>query len=217
MSDINALAYINNMRYGVVSFIGRGKSGKSMHMYSLLSVCPKLINRPKAMYRFPLVDLFPDEFNCYSVEHFDDVKNGSVLIIEDINRIFPSRKSYDPELQEYLGIISHKNVLIMTTGQNTASGDMAFYRDQDLVTVHKLMDPLGIEFERREFSGYCETANSVINEVSEMSGIHHVFISYIPRFHQSLILDEPPEWYGYDISHALRDVKVRRDKDKGVS
>lgn len=214
---MNCMEYFDSMSYGVISVLGQGKSGKSMCLYSIIDGCPSLKSRQLAFFRFPRIDLIPKEYHAYSVDHFNDVKNGSILIIEDLNRVFPSRGSYDPELQEFMGIISHKDILIMTTGQNTASGDMAFYRDQDLVTIHKQMDPLGIKFERPEFRDYYEKSNDIIFDVAKKEGVHPVFVSYVPRFKQALVLENPPDWYGYDLSHSLRDYKIEtRDSKKNT-
>lgn len=212
---MNSLQYINDMQHGVVAIIGSGKTFKSGTLYTLLSVCPSLASRPKAFYRFPSVSsLFPSSLNAYSVDDLDDVEPDSVCIIEDANRVFPSRSSKSPYLQEWMGIASHKDILVMLTVQNTANTDIAFFRDQDIITIHKKMSDIAISSEREQFQLYCVYANLMIDRASADLAVSPYYVSFVPRFYQTVILDSPPSWYGYEQSHALRNYHI---KDKGVA
>jgi len=207
------LDYINNMNCGVVSIIGTGKTFKSGTLYSLLQegYCPNLAVRPKAFYRFPDVD-FPNDLRSYFVEDFDDVESGSILIIEDANRVFPSRSSRSPELQEYLGISSHKDVLIFITVQSTANTDQCFFRDQDSVLLFKHVCISNIAFERPEIAQFCNVANVKINKASKVAEVNPLYVTYCPRFDDTFILDNPPSWYGREHSHALANYKIHPKK-----
>lgn len=209
------LAYIDGMDHGVIDIVGRGKTFKSGTLYSLFEYCPRLMARSKAFYRFPDVSVFPEHLRAYSVDHFDDVIPGSILIIEDANRVFPSRNSSrNPELQEFMGLISHKDILVILTVQNTNNTDIAFFRDQDIVTIHKLMNPSAIANERPELQAHCLYANLVIDSVSKALNVTHHYVSYVPRWSDKvLVMDRPPAYYGPEISHALRNYSIR---SKGV-
>jgi len=218
---ISSIEYINDMRYGVNAILGDGKTFKSGTLYSILDICPKLRERPKAFWKFPNVrKLFPDYLNCYSVDYFDDIKNGSIVVIEDANRVFPSRassRSFD--IQEILGLSSHKDWLFFLTLQSGSNVDQAFFRDQDVNMIYKKKNPVAIQFERPEFQSDCVQANMVIDKYSRIYKVNPLYVSYLPRFDPSaLILDSPPSWYGYAQSHALSDYVVGdslRSKSKG--
>lgn len=219
----SSLDYINDMLYGVNAILGDGKTFKSGTLYSILDVCPKLRFRPKAFWKFPSVtNLFPDYLNCYSVDYFDEIENGSIVIIEDANRVFPSRaSSRSSDIQEIMGLSSHKDWLFFLTLQSGSNVDQAFFRDQDVNMIYKRKNPISISFERKEFQLDCAHANIVIDRVSRTFNVNPLYVSYIPRFNPSpLILDRPPSWYGYSQSHALSDYIVgdsdSKSKPKGA-
>lgn len=208
----NPLDYINNMKHGVIPIIGSGKTFKSGTLYSLLDACPSFADRPIAFFKFPDVDkLFPYA-NQYTVEDFDDIEPDSICVIEDANRVLPSRSSFKQStLQEYIGMISHKDILIMLTIQNSASSDLALFRDQDIVRVYKLMSADAINFERPEWRIDVAFANHFTREKCKL-GYDRYYLSYLPKF-ASFIYLKPPDWYEYKQSHALRNYKM---KDKEV-
>lgn len=208
---MNALEYINNMNHGVVSLLGSGKTFKSGTMYTLLDSLPKLKKRKKAFFKFPSVDeLFKDaDLNVYSVNDLWDVEPDSILIIEDANRVFPSRSSSKTaDLQEFLGVISHKDILIFLTVQNTSNTDIAFFRDQDVIFLHKKMNLTAIKYEREEFRMNCTWSNVLIDQTAKKHNIEPLFISYVSTG-ELIYLPNVPTWYNETISHALRDYDNR--------
>jgi len=207
----DVLSYIDSMNHGVVPIVGSGKQFKSGTMYQLLSALPSLRNRKKAFFKFPAVrELFPSFMRGYPVDNLWDVEPDSILVIEDANRVFPSRSSSKvADLQEFLGVISHKDILIFLTVQNTSNTDMAFFRDQDILFLHKRMSPVGIQYEREELQHHCSVGNIIIENTAIKEGVNPLFVTYVPRFASTIILDEPPDWYGYAQSHALRDYDPR--------
>jgi len=210
MSD-DILEYISGMNHGVIPILGSGKQFKSGTMYDLLSTLPSLRSRRKAFYKFPAVnELFPSFLKGYPVDNLWDVEPDSVLVIEDANRVFPSRSSSkSTDLQEFLGVISHKDILIFLTIQNTSNTDLAFFRDQDILFLHKRMNPTAIQYEREDFQFYCNLANVVIEDHSLSMGVNPLMVTFVPRFAGVIIHEDPPEWYGYAQSHALRDYDAR--------
>lgn len=214
----DCLDYINSMPHGIVSILGSGKTFKSGTLYTLLDSCPGLKSRPIAFYRFPnSTALFPYK-NQYNIDDFDEVEPDSVCVIEDANRIFPSRSSSRyADIQEWMGIISHKDILLMLTLQNTSNVDLAFFRDQDVVMIHKKMHNVAVSNEREEFQLQCQMANILIDECSAAYKQPPHYISYVPKFNRLLLLDHPPVWYGYDQSHALRNYKIKKEKKEVLS
>lgn len=208
--ESETLAYLDSMSYGVVSVLGSGKTFKSGTMYSIFDYVPSLRSRPKAFLRFSGLDVFPDGYG-YPVDSLWDAEPGSILVIEDANRIFPSRASgRTADLQEFLGLISHKDILVFLTIQNTANTDMAFFRDQDSVLIHKRMSPAAVSYERPEIAGSCLDANAYMADFCRLTGADWHLVSYIPRFHECLWLSDPPSWYGWLQSHALRDYRPEK-------
>jgi len=209
MTDV--LSYLDSMAHGVVPIVGSGKQYKSGTMYALLSVLPSLRARKKAFYKFPAVrELFPSFVRGYPVDNLWDVEPGSILVIEDANRVFPSRASSKVvDLQEFLGVISHKDILVFVTVQNTSNTDLAFFRDQDIVFLHKRMSPVGIQYEREELQHHCSIANIIIETTAQRENVNPLMVTYVPRFASTIVIDDPPSWYGFAQSHALRDYDPR--------
>ncbi len=211
------LEYLDTMRYGVVSVLGSGKTFKSGTMYTLFECVPSLFERPKAFLRFSGLDKFPKGYG-YRVDDVWDVVPDSILVIEDANRIFPSRQSArSADLQEFMGVISHKDILVFLTVQNTSNTDVAFFRDQDNVTIHKRMNPTSLKYERPEIAPECVEANRCMTEFCSETGADWHLVSYVPRFFETMWLDTPPPWYGWDQSHALRNYRppIEQPKKKG--
>lgn len=198
------LDYLQTMSYGVVSILGSGKTFKSGTMYSLFDYVPALRDRRKAFLNFSGLDTFPAGYGV-EISSVWEAEPDSILVIEDANRLFPSRASgKSSDLQEFLGIISHKDILIFLTVQNTANTDMAFFRDQDSILIHKRMSPSAICYERPEIASSCLDANAFMGDFCSSSGVDFHLVSYVPRFQEILVLEDPPSWYGWEQSHALR-------------
>jgi len=207
--DSLTLTEFNDMDFGSVPFIGRGKSGKSLAMYSFLEACPEQRSRPKAFYRFPpeVFQKFPSDYQAYAVNSFDEVLPGSIVILEDAARLFPSRSTKGLELQQIMGVASHNDLLILSTVQTLANVDQCLLRDQRVLLICKLFDWFGISFERDELKELEYEADIIIKDIAERYGVDYHLISYCPEFSEALIAP-PPGWYGYEISHALRGLKI---------
>jgi hypothetical protein len=200
------------MSYGSVPFVGRGKSGKSLSMYSFIEACPDQRSRPKAFYRFPakVFTKFPSDYGAYNVNSFDEVEVGSLLILEDAARLFPSRNSQSTVLQKVMGVASHKDILVISTVQTLANVDQCLLRDQRLLLICKLMDWLSIAFERPELTDFMYESDLVIKDISQRYGYDHHLLAYCPEYSECLYTP-PPDWYSYDVSHALRDLRILGD------
>jgi len=202
--DSLTLEYLNAMNYGVVTILGSGKTFKSGTMYSLFEEVPSLKKRKKAFLNFAGLEYFPKDYGYY-IDNVWDCEPDSILVIEDVNRLFPSRTSSKSEdLQRFIGVISHKDIVIFLTTQNTANVDMVFFRDQDNFTIHKYMNPTSIAYERPETASFCDMTNAMIYDTSYKLEVDWHYVSYVPMFYECLVLEDVPSYYGYEISHALR-------------
>ncbi|MBE6518328.1 MAG: hypothetical protein E7Z70_02135 [Thermoplasmata archaeon] len=211
MGSSPTLDYLRTMKYGIVSIVGSGKTFKSGTMYSLFDYVLSLKKRKKAFLHFSGLEHFPEDYG-YPVDDLWDTEPDSILVIEDANRLFPSRASArSSDLQEFLGVISHKDILIFLTVQNTANTDMAFFRDQDTITIHKRMSSTAVIYERPEISSFASDANVYMSDYCMRTGADHHYVSYVPRFNEILYLDSPPSWYGWEQSHALRDYRPPKE------
>ena len=207
MSESPTLRYLEGMNYGVIPIVGSGKTFKSGTLYSLFEYVSSFRRRDKAFLRFSGLEHFPPGYG-YRVDDIWDCEPDSILVVEDANRLFPSRASArSSDLQEFLGIISHKDIVIVLTIQNTANSDVAWFRDQDSVSIYKRMNPASVVFERPEIASYCADANAYMGDFCKATGADWHLVSYVPRFHEVMYLDTPPEWYGWAQSHALRDYR----------
>jgi len=205
--DSPTLFEINSLSYGHVPFGGRGKSGKTLNMHGMISFCPDLRSRPKAMFGTPDVSIFPKDYQAYSVDSFDEVIPGSIVILDDVARLFPSRDSKDLTLQRFMGVISHKDILVISTVQSFKNADQCLFRDQVIIPLLKVFSPFGLAFEREEFLLYCRAANSLIPEVTSLLGIDPHLLVFSPLVPEILAI-APPVWYDFRHSHSLRNAVI---------
>jgi len=231
--DVSVLGYDSTMDYidgldaAVILIVGSGKMFKTGTMFSILNTCPTLSARLKAMYRYPVCDkalkkMFPPWADLiYSAECLDEVQPGSILILDDLSRLFGSRGSGgNKDLQENQPAISHKSILEIGTVQNLSNSDIAFFRDQDLIRIYKLMRPDAIAFERDEFAQDALTANLQITRAADYlrergQEINPLYLSWVPTFHRVIYI-EPPAWYGRAHTHVLRHDLPDEDKKRGA-
>lgn len=201
-----AVDYISQMEHGVLVVVGSGKQGKSCSLHSLIAMC--FPDRPKCIMDplFYDVRMFPGYRHASEP---GDVRIGSVCIIEDVNRVFNSRgSSRNQLLQEWLGIISHKSILVAITTQSMAGTDMEFLRSQDAIAIHKRMHSEDIAFERPEFA----TNQVMANEWISRACIRHPQVEprawcFLPRFNECVSIPKV-NWWGYANSHMLRGARI---------
>ena len=208
------LDYFDNMKYGVIFYVGSGKTFKTGTMFSVWEhpQSKKTRARLKAFYDPPIraESFMPKHQNATSIYDLFKAPPGCILSIDDMPVTLQSRGSgLAKKPQQIQGIISQKGIRIDATLQTFASGDIAFLRDQGSESVHKWMHPNAIKFERPEFKNECMTANRKIYEVHRAlrdKGIRidPLYISWVPGFNRALILPPPP-WYNEDIAHYRKD------------
>jgi hypothetical protein len=201
-----AVRYVSGMRHGVVVFVGSGKMGKSSALHALAALCWP--GRPKCLYDVPGADgsLFP---GYATIDKVDDAPCGSVVVIEDVNRVFSSRGSKsNSTLQRWLGLISHKDVVVMISTQCLSSTDIEFMRSQDCVLVHKRMWPEDVAFERDEFRLVQTFANEFIRRASEAEpGVDPRAWCFFDRWNEVVALPLCP-WWTHAHATFLRGLEV---------
>ena len=201
-----SLEHIGEMEHGTIIAVGSGKQGKSCSLHSLIDRCFR--DRPRYFLDSSDFDhtIFPD---YEKVSNPDDIPVGSVAILEDVNRRFHSRgSSSDPTLQKWLGVISHKDIVVCLTTQSMADTDISFLRSQDTIILGKYMHPEDLEFERREFRSLQMAANHWIDRCSSsFREKDRRSWCFFPRFNECVSIPSVG-WWDYEHSHMLRDVRV---------
>lgn len=207
---MTALTAVSQMEHGVIPFLGSGKQGKSCALHTLADIC--FPGRKKVLVELSDMDI--SMFRGYDkVSDLNDVPPGSVAVIEDVARTFNSRTSASKSLlQEFVGVISHKDIVIMLSVQSMADVDVAFLRSQNVMYCHKYMHPDDIGFERPELKSQQTFANLRIRQASEEHPeIDFRAFSYFPRFDEVVALPVVP-WWNYECSHFLREAGLCRTK-----
>lgn len=203
-----SIHHISGMRHGTIIAVGSGKQGKSCSLHSLLA-----ITQPdRGKYLLDRSDFDHSVFPGYGkVSEPDDVPVDSIAVVEDANRFFHSRGSgKDATLQKWLGVISHKDIVVCLTTQSLADTDLDFLRSQDTIIMHKWMHEEDLGFERREFRDSQCVANEWISIASaRYPGIDRRAWCFFPRFNECVAIPEVG-WWSYGCSHMLRGVRVCR-------
>ena len=202
----SAIDYIRRMEHGIIIAVGSGKQGKSCSLHSLLDYCFPYRDK----YLLDTLEFDVSVFPRYRlVSKTADIPSGSIVIVEDVNRIFQSRgSSKRGDLQGWLSIISHKSILLCLTTQNIADTDIAFLRSQDAVIMNKYMHEEDMNFERPEFRIQQAQANWAIDHYNAWyPEINRRSWCYFPRFRNIVAIDPVP-WWTYSNSHMFRDVVI---------
>lgn len=204
------LSELCSLRHGIIGICASGKMGKSALAHTLAAMVYP--DRVKYLYETAQVDLsmFPGYIRIDSV---DDAEPGSVVLIEDLGRLFHARGSgQDASLPRWLGIISHKNIIVIFTIQNFSDADIALFRSQNFIELHKLMHDEDLQFERDEFREKQLTANLMIRRFSlENPEIPIASMVFSPRYSEVTAWPLVP-WWSDECAHFLRDAKVSKPK-----
>lgn len=199
---------ISTMPHGIIGICASGKMGKSALAFAIATLVPGLKDRPHYLYETADADVscFPD---FHLVTDLDDIPCGSVAIIEDLGRIFGSRGSAQQQnLPRWLGIISHKRIVVIFTIQSFSDADIALFRSQNFIELHKIMWEEDLDFERPEFRESASYANLVINRFAlEHPDIPRQAMVFSPRYSEVVAFPLCP-WWSDDCAHFLRDVRL---------
>lgn len=199
---------LRTLRHGIIGICASGKMGKSALAHTIASMVYS--DRVHYLYETAQVDLtmFPGYIR---IEDLDDAEPGSVVLIEDLGRLFHARGSgHDADLPRWLGIISHKSIVVIFTIQNFSDADIALFRSQNFIELHKLMHDEDLQFERDEFRQQQLTANLMIRRFSlENPDIPIASMVFSPRY--SEVTAWPlVSWWTDECAHFLRDARVSR-------
>lgn len=186
--------------------------GKSALAWALTDLIPNFRDRRRYLYETAQVDLsmFPSDFQL--VDDVDAVEPDSVVLIEDLGRIFQSRGSgHNAELPRWLGIISHKRIVVVFTIQNFSDCDISLFRSQNFIELHKLMWDEDLGFERPEFRDKQIAANLMIRRYARLHPeIPLASFVYSPRYSEVVAFPLAP-WWTDECAHFLRNASVRRE------
>jgi len=201
---------INSMEHGLIISSGSGKTGKSTALHSLAETIPSLRSREKVFYDAVKFDasIYPG----YGLVHtLDDVPPGCLCFIEDMIRLFASRGSAkNSTLPEWLGLISHKDIIVMISTQNYSDLDKAILRSQKVVSVHSYMYENDLPFEREEIRLQQALANlEIAHHIAAHPYIDPRAFKFCPEYNETFALDVP-EWWSVRHSKMFREVAVCR-------
>ncbi len=196
------------MPHGIIGISASGKMGKSALAFSIAELVPGLKDRPHYLFETAQADL-----SCFPgfslVTDLDDVPPGSLVIIEDLGRIFGARGSaQNQQLPRWLGVISHKGIVVIFTIQSLSDADISLFRSQNFIELHKIMWDEDLQFERPEFRESATYANLMINRFAmEHPEIPRVAMVFSPRY--SEVSAWPlVSWWSDECAHFLRDVRI---------
>jgi len=207
MRKSDSCLLLENLVHGVIIVIGSGKMGKSCTAHSLAAFFwpghPKYILDPEDID----VSMFPDYVH---VKDTNTIPPRSVIFIEDVNRVFSSRKSGNNNaLQRWLSVVSQKDYIVIISSQSFADSDMAWARSQNTIFVHKWMWPDDIQFERPEVQIQQVSANdAIVRLATENPDEDFRSICYFAR-HGDTMSITPAEWWEDGVhSHIFREVEI---------
>ena len=194
---------LENMKHGVLIYLGSGKQGKSSALFSTVErFWP---NEYKSLIETYKID--PGIFPGYHLtSNLASVPCDSVAVIEDAGRIFSARGSQNQTLlSRYLPTISHLDVKVLISVQSTSILDMDFFRTQRVLFMHKLVWDTDLKFERSELQELQVTANLRIREAMiNNPGVDYRSFTYCSDYDEVLSLPLVP-WWSDRQSHFLRE------------
>lgn len=208
MQQSRLLSELRSLRHGIIGICASGKMGKSALAHTIAALV--FSDRVHYLYETAEVDLtmFPGYIR---IDNVDDAEPGSVVVIEDLARLFHARGSgNDASLPKWLGIISHKDIVVIFTIQNFSEADIALFRSQNFIELHKIMHDEDLQFERDEFREKQLTANLMIRRFSlEHPDIPLASMVFSPRYSEVTAWPLVP-WWTDECAHFLRDARVGR-------
>lgn len=199
---------LNSMEHGVVAASGSGKTGKSSGVHALGELIPNFASRKKVF--FDVLNFDPSIYPGYElVRDIDDIPSDCVCYIEDMIRVFSSRGSSNKAtLPIWLGIISHKDIILMITTQNYQDIDKSLLRSQKVVSIHSYMYENDLPFERDEIKLQQAVANRTIEyHVRNNPDVDPRSIKYCAEYNESFILPLP-SWWSSAHSKMFRGARV---------
>lgn len=202
------LSELSSMPHGIIGISASGKMGKSALAFAIAEYVPNLKDRRRFLFETAQADL-----SCFPgfelITDLDDVPPGSLVIIEDLGRIFGARGSAQNQmLPRWLGVISHKGIVVIFTIQSLSDADISLFRSQNFIELHKIMWDEDLQFERPEFRESATYANLMIGRFAmEYPEVPRAAMVFSPRY--SEVTAWPlPEWWSDDCAHFLRDVRL---------
>ncbi len=211
---------IDHYHTGVFLYLGVGRSGKTASLYDILSrsrypsyfleVDKRIwLDVPDPVrFRFYsttkdfMFKLLPPSGMCYNV------------VMDDAALFSSSRKtsdSFNKALQEFVTIISHKDILLHVLIQNTGLLDFKALRGQGVRILQKYSPTLSASFEREELAHSVEVANSVLRLYADAHGVDVRWFLY-DHEDRKVYLSKLPEWYSDKLSKPYRNYFVEVKK-----
>lgn len=189
------LSELSTMPHGIIGISASGKMGKSALAFAIVEFVPGLKNRRRFLFETAQADL-----SCFPgfelVTDLDDVPPGARGSAQ--NQILP----------RWLGVISHKRIVVIFTIQSLSDADISLFRSQNFIELHKIMWDEDLQFERPEFRESATYANLMIERfASENPEVPRVAMVFSPRYSEVSAWPLPP-WWSDDCAHFLKDIRL---------
>jgi len=203
----------------IVLIHGVGRSGKTALAYYLLhNIWPQ---RRVALYKFDydIISMLNKAVKpvgtpiFYRVDSVDDVGNGSVLFVDDSVVHLDARGSHgNTVFSKWSTIMSHKDIVLLMTFQNTSSVDMSSFRNQRVTVFQKASNamPISLSFERDEWRERLIVGADVLHECHTKTDLRLNQLVCCHMFNGEVVVCEhglAPYWSD-DLSKAMKHTRI---------
>lgn len=218
---------LRHARHGVILLVGTGQQGKTVAANTLVNI-PPLRDRDVALVNYPekfVREHYPTRYRAVRwPEEISEIPkvirhSRDVVVIDDAAWLTGARDSATREnrdIQKIVTVASHMELFIIVTIQSTSLLDIAMMQSQEVVMLHKQMDPVALTFEREEFRPQQVLANfAIAHAVRVNPGVHPKAWTWCSTTCEMLRLAPPPWWEPamskpYMTSLPIFDVPTRR-------
>lgn len=203
--------------HGVIIVVGTGQWGKTATVHSLIdsgAFPGRNVALVKYSQEFIKAHSYPDNYRA--VPWPDDISDilgilhpsRDVVVVDDSIFIAGARDSGTREnkgLQKLMTIISHNELFVILTIQNTSMLDISMFQSQDVYMLHKNMDIVAIEQERDQQKISQTIANLYLQrKMKDYKGIVHPKAWGYCSTTREIIAFKLPSWWEPDMSKPFK-------------
>lgn len=198
---------LRSVKHGMICAVGTGQHGKTVSVHSLID-SGVFGGRNVALVNYSpgFVDKYPYPGNYRAVKWPKDLKDllkvvepsKDVLVLDDAIFLAGARDSTTKDnknLQKIMTIISHQEIFVVLTIQNTSLIDIGMMQSQDVYMLHKFMDTTALALERPHAQLNQIIANSLLAQYkARYPSVHPKSWAYCSATHEMISFSLPPWW-----------------------
>lgn len=198
---------ISRAEHGMIAAVGTGQHGKTATVHSLID-SGVFGNRNVAMVNyspeFLAAHTFPDTYRAITwpedlTDLLDIVEpSKDVLVVDDAIFLVGARDSAtkgNKAMQKVMTIISHQELFVVLTIQNTSLMDISMMQSQDVYMLHKFMDTTALALERDQSQINQIIANALLARYkAEYPQYHPKSWAYCSATHEMISFALPSWW-----------------------